>query len=144
MTADSSWPLQQSVDTALRADGTLIAFLADGADGIYDGVPQDSVFPYVVIGDTTVRPNDTMTEEGAEATITIHTWDSPDADADAIGYSILKQIMSAIVDALDDAALSVAGHTLVLLRFEFSDTFLDPDGLTRHGVQRFRALTQAE
>ena len=45
MTADSSWPLQQAVDTALRADATLIALLADGADGIYDGVPQDSVFP---------------------------------------------------------------------------------------------------
>ncbi len=143
MTADSSWPLQQGVDTALRADATLIALLADGADGIYDGVPQDSAFPYVVIGDTTLRPNDTMTEDGAETTITIHTWDSPDDAAAAIGFSLTKRIMSAIVDALDQASISVTGHTLVLLRFEFSDTFRDPDGLTVHGVQRFRALTQA-
>ena len=142
MTADPQWQLQVAVDTALRADATLIALLADGVDGIYDGVPQDSVFPYVVIGDDTVRPFDTMTEDGAEATLTIHTWDSPDADSDQIGFSTTKQIMSAIVDALDQATLSVTGHTLVLLRFEFSHTFLDPDGLTRHGVQRFRALTQ--
>ncbi len=143
MTADSSWPLQQALDTALRADATLIALLADGADGIYDGVPQDSVFPYVVIGEDTIRPFDTMTEDGAEATITIHTWDSPDADADAIGFSLTKRIMSAIVDALDQASLSVSGHTLVLMRHEFQNTFRDTDGLTVHGVQRFRALTQA-
>ena len=143
MTADSSWPLQQSVDTALRADATLIALLADGADGIYDGVPQESGFPYVVIGETTLRPNDTKTEDGAEATLMIHTWDSPDADADAVGFSLTKRIMSAIVDALDQVLLTVTGHTVVLLRFEFADTFRDPDGLTVHGVQRFRALTQA-
>ena len=143
MTADSSWPLQQSVDTALRADATLIALLADGADGIYDGVPQDSVFPYVVIGDDTVRPFDTMTEDGAEVTLTIHTWDSPDADGDPVGAKITKQIMAAIENALDQASISVTGHTLTLLRHEFSQVLNDPDGLTRHGVQRFRALTQA-
>ena len=48
-----------------------------------------------------------------------------------------------MVDALDRQALSLTGHNLVLLRFEFSQAMLDPDGLTRHGVQRFRALTQA-
>ena len=42
------------------------------------------------------------------------------------------------------ASLSVSGHELVLIRQEFGATFLDPDGLTRHGVQRFRALTQAK
>ncbi len=143
MTADSSWPLQVAVDTALRADATLIALLADGADGIYDGVPQDSVFPYVVIGDDTVRPFDTMTEDGAEVTLTIHTWDSPDADGDPVGAKITKQIMAAIENALDQASISVTGHTLTLLRHEFSQVLNDPDGLTRHGVQRFRALTQA-
>ena len=95
-----------------------------------------------MIGEETLRPFDTKTEDGAEATMTIHVWDSPDADADAVGFSLTKRIMSAIVDALDQVLLTVTGHTVVLLRFEFSDTFRDPDGLTVHGVQRFRALTQ--
>jgi len=143
MTADSSWPLQQAIDTALRADATLIALLADGADGIYDGAPQDSAFPYVVIGEDTVKPNDTKTEDGAEVMITIDTWDSPDDPAAAIGFSLTKRIMRAIKDVLDKASLSVTGHTLILLRHDFQTTLRDPDGLTVHGVQRFRALTQA-
>ncbi len=142
MTAESAWPLQQAVDTALRADATLIALLADGADGIYDGTPQDSLFPYVVIGNNATRPNDTMTEDGAEVIMMIHTWDSPDDAAAAVGSSLTQRIMSAITDALDQATLTVTDHTLILLRFEFSEVLHDPDSLTIHGVQRFRALTQ--
>jgi hypothetical protein len=71
-----------------------------------------------------------------EQTLTLHTWSR------YLGLAEAKQIMAAVVAALDQANLSISGHSLVLLRFEFSSTFLDPDGLTRHGVQRFRVITQ--
>ncbi len=133
MTADSQWPLQVAVRAALVADATLDGLIAGR---VYDQVPQDSPFPYVVVGDATARDFDTKTEDGMELTFTVHTWSR------YRGLSETKQVMAAVLDALDGQGLTVTGHRLTLLRFEFSATFMDPDGLTRHGVQRFRAITR--
>ena len=137
MTADSQWPLQQGLHAALSGDAALQALLGDPAR-IFDQVPQDSAFPYLVIGEDTTGPFDTKTESGMEHRLTIHSWSR------YRGLKETKQLMAAVTDALDGASLSVSGHELVLIRQEFGATFLDPDGLTRHGVQRFRALTQAQ
>ena len=37
-------------------------------------------------------------------------------------------------------SLSVTGFNLINIRFEFGDILIDPDGITRHGVMRFRAI----
>ena len=137
MTADSQWPLQQALHAALAGDASLQALLGNPAR-VFDRVAQDSAFPYLVIGEDTTGPFDTKTEDGMEHRLTIHTWSR------YRGLKETKQIMAAVTAALDGQSLSVTGHTLVLLRQEFGATFLDPDGLTRHGVQRFRALTQAQ
>ena len=49
MTADSQWPLQQALHAALTGDAALQAFLGTPAR-VFDQVPQDSAFPYLVIG----------------------------------------------------------------------------------------------
>ena len=146
MTADSQWPMQQAVFDALRGDAVLQGLTGQVPARVFDHVPQDlwrapdasgGFPPYVVIGLSTVREFDSKTENGCDQTLTIHTWSR------YRGFQETKEIMAAIVDALDQQGLSVVGHDLVQLRFEFSDTFLEEDGLTRHGVQRFRALTEA-
>lgn len=134
MTADSQFALQEAIYTALTGDATLQGFISTR---VYDRPPQDSAFPYVDIGEGTATDFDTKTENGMEQTVSIHSWSRDQ------GRKEVKQIMSAIVDALDQQSLSVTGHSLVLLRFEFSTVEHDPDGYTQHGVQRFRALTQA-
>ena len=136
MTADSQWAVQQAVYTALTGDAAVQALIGNPAR-VYDHAPQDATFPYVVTGESTAVDWDTKSEDGMEQTLTVHSWSR------YRGLSEVKRIMAAVVDALDKQALSVTGHDLVQLRFEFSDTFLDEDGLTRHGVQRFRALTEA-
>ena len=136
MTADSQLAVQAAILTTLQGAGSLTMLLAGGASSIFDHVPQDSAYPYVVIGEATARDFDCKSSDGMEQTLTIHTWSR------YRGLRETKQIMAAIVEALDQEALTITGHNLVLLRFEFSATFLDPDGLTRHGVQRFRAITQ--
>lgn len=133
MTADSQWSLQQAVHTALRGDAALTNLVADR---IFDHVPQGTPFPYIVIGEATAESFDTKTEDGQEQTLTIHSWSRHRGLLEA------KEIMAAVTDALDQQSLSIAGHDLVLLRFVFARTLRDPDGLTRHGVQRFRAITQ--
>jgi len=142
MTADSQWEMQKAVYDILRADAALIALAGDGASParttVYDRTPQDSAFPYIVVGEATALDWDTKSTDGMELTQTIHSWSRYS------GAKEVKQIMGAIVDAIDGATMSLTGHTLILIRFEFSETLDDPDGRTRHGIQRFRALTQGD
>jgi Protein of unknown function (DUF3168) len=137
VSADSQWPLQQAVHAALSGDASLQGLLAAPAR-VFDHVPAETVFPYLVLGEATSAPFDAKTEDGMAQTLTVHTWSR------YRGLKETKEIMAAVAAVLDDRSLSVAGHALVLLRFDFGATFLDSDGLTRHGVQRFRALTQAQ
>jgi len=142
VSAAALWPLQQAVYDRLTADAGLTALLAEGAAGVFDHVPQASAFPYVTIGEASAAPGElaSKTEAALAQSLTLHVW-SRDR-----GFGETKRILAALAAALDDASggapLTVAGQTLVALRFEFAATFLDPDGLTRHGVQRFRAWTQ--
>lgn len=106
------------------------------SEPVYDDVPQDPVFPYVVIGDDTSIPFDTDTELGEEATLTLHVWSRYDGRAE------VKRIMSDIYDALHRHALAVTDTDTVDCMFEFSETMLDPDMETRHGVMRFRLLLE--
>ncbi len=142
MTADSQWELQKAIYAVLRADAALIVLAGDKASPeqtrIYDRIEQDSDFPYLQIGETTALDWDTKSTDGMEQTIVIHSWSRYS------GQKEVKQIMGAVVDAIDQATLSLTGHTLILIRFEFADTFMDQDGRTHHGVQRFRALTQGD
>jgi hypothetical protein len=113
--------------------------------GVYDFVPQHIQPPYVRIGDDTAVDWSTKTANGWAATLTIHCWDFEKA-----GRRSVKSIMSAIYDALhrQEANVTVAGFTLVLLQSEFETTVQDTSEIGQadhfyHGVQRFRALIQA-
>jgi hypothetical protein len=48
--------------------------------------------------------------------------------------------MQEVYSKLHDAAITVTDASLVLIRHEFSTTLEEADGITRHGVMRFRAL----
>ena len=134
MSADSSWALQQAIYTALTGDSTLMAMIT----GVHDHVPQETAFPYVTIGESTARDWRTVGRKGAEATLILHAWSR------SRGRKQAKQIIAEIQRIIDDANLTVPGHVLVWLRFEFAETILHDDGLTYHGITRFRAITHTE
>jgi len=102
---------------------------------VYDNVPQNTEFPYVVIGDDTQVPWDDDVKLGAESTLTIHAWSRYAGRLEA------KRILQAIYDGLHNYRLTVTGAHTVLCQAEYQETFLDPDGMTRHGVIRFRLIT---
>lgn len=117
--------IQKSIYTALESALSI---------NVYDNVPDNAQAPYVVIGDDTFAEFDTDGDSGFEATVTIHSWST------YRGRSQVKEIMSAVYNALHRADLTVQGYNLLGCDFEFSETFLESDGVTRHGVQRFRIL----
>jgi len=102
---------------------------------VYDAVPQDTVaFPYVTIGDDTFNPFDGDDFTGFDSTLTIHTWSRTDGKAET------KTIQGQIYDLLHRANLTILGYNVITIDQVFEDSFTDTDGLTRHGVQRYRIL----
>lgn len=127
----AQFPLQEAVYSALSNDNTLTSTL--GA-GVFDDVLEGTTYPFVELGNETAIDYSTKDVDGAEFTITLHVW------SQYAGAKETKQIMDRIYDLLHNSSLTVTGFNLINLRFEFSDIMRDPDGKTRHGVMRFRAI----
>lgn len=135
------WELQQAILDRLEGFSALTALLASdpraSRPAIYDHVPQDAAFPYVVVGDTTALEWDTDTSTGHEHTVTLHAW------SEYRGRKEVKQIQGELYNALHRHDLSITGEHTVTCEHEYAESLLDPDGITRHGVARFRVLTEA-
>lgn len=106
---------------------------------IYDDVPEDKVYPYVVIGDDTAVPFDTDTSLGTEATITLHVWSRYP------GMSETKRIQGALYEALARYPLAVSGAEVLDVIPDYQAVMRETGGRaddqeTRHGVSRFRLL----
>ena len=123
--------LQSSIYTALNVS----AITTTLACGVYDEVVEGNSYPFITLGEETAIDYSTNNLVGAETTINIHVWSRYK------GSKQTKQILDKIHDLLYDVSLTVSGVNLINLRFEYSDIMRDPDGITRHGVMRFRAIT---
>jgi len=123
--------LQSSVYTALN----VCAITSTLSCGVYDEVVEGNSYPFITLGEETAIDYSTNNLVGAETTINIHVWSRYK------GSKQTKQILDKIHDLLHDVSLTVSGVNLINLRFEYSDIMRDPDGITRHGVMRFRAIT---
>jgi hypothetical protein len=134
--------LQAAIYTRLTSYTPLTTAL--GGARVFDHVPQNQPFPYVVLGDDTLVDWSTKTNNGWEATLTLHCWDRPKA-----GRKSVKTILGHLYDALhrQEASVTVTGFQLVLLQCEFQQTFQETavegdNDHFYHGVMRFRALIQ--
>jgi len=128
--SDYASALQQTVFNALDQSSTLQNLVTD----VYDFVPESTAFPYVKIGEQTMVDNGTKDKKGSDFTIEVHTFSRYRGSVE------IKNIMSVVYDILHESSLSVSGASLVNMRFEFSDIIKENDGLTTHGLQRFRVF----
>lgn len=101
---------------------------------VFDDVDQNQSFPYISIGEDVINEWDTVSDTGGSASITIHAWSR------YRGRKQAKEIMGKIYDSLHRQQLTAAGYDVVMVNFETETSFLDSDGLTRHGVQTYRIL----
>ena len=58
------------------------------------------------------------------------------------GHKEAHLIAGALLQALDDAPLTLADHRLINLRFAVADIRREADGRTYHALVRFRAVTE--
>jgi hypothetical protein len=131
---NAGWALQKAIYNTLTSDGALTDLL--GGQRIYDEVPRGAEFPYVTLGQSTVRDWSTATDDGEEHVLTLHVW------SEANGHREATEIIGALRGALHDRELGVSGHRLVNLRQEFAEARREPDGEAYHALVRYRAVTE--
>src|SRR5262245_28445941 len=112
--------LRAAIHTALVADTPLTALL--GGPKVYDEPPANPGFPYVTLGEAGVRDFSTGSEDGEEHQLTLHAWSRQG------GHREAHLVAGALLQALDDAPLTLSGHRLVNLRFSFADVRRETDG----------------
>ncbi|MAW80217.1 MAG: hypothetical protein CMI63_08255 [Parvularcula sp.] len=133
---NAQWELQKAVYQTLSADAAIKAAVGDPAR-IFDDPPPDALFPYLTLGEA--RASDWKgVEGGLEHDLRLYVFSR------YAGRREVKRILSAVYDALHEAALTLSGHDLINIRFVFADAFRRTDGETYQGVARFRAVTMAQ
>lgn len=126
--------LQKAVHAVLTADAALTAAL--GGPRVFDHVPADTGFPYLLFGQVSARDWSSDAEEGAELTFTLDVWSKARGKAETLALMELTR------KALDDAPPAPAGGKLVLMRLERAEADFDADLSLYRGTMRFRALVE--
>ena len=134
MPTAASAALRAAVHDALTADAALVNIL--GGPKVYDEPPRAAAFPYVTLGEARTADFSTGTEPGEEHQLTLHAWSRQG------GHNEAHMIAGALLQALDDAPLTLADHQLVNFRFSVADVRREADGRTYHALVRFRAVTE--
>jgi len=125
------------VQTAIYNALTSNSYISANSIGVFDMVPKGTPTPFITIGDMTVVDNSTAGIGGQVITLQIHSWTQD------LSSSRLKTMMANVITALHDQKLTLgAGYNNVNTRFVNSQVFKDPDGLTQHGIQKFRIVVE--
>lgn len=127
---DLTWPLQQALITALKAELTGIP--------VYDRVPDQPEYPHVHVGEISSEPFGGKNSAGLHHEIMVHTWSSYRGAKEALG--ILGQIAGLLHHKqlfVDGAVRPVTGDII------WTNCILDADGLKHHGMQRMRYFTDS-
>lgn len=131
--ADRTVALDAALYAALAAHAGVAAIV--GAR-VYHDVPPDAALPHVAISDHQADDYGASLIDGQVHTITIDCW------AEGPSPLVCRQLVAAVRAALHEQALALSGGTLVNLRCQSTQSLRDPDGISHHGILRFRAVTQ--
>lgn len=105
---------------------------------VYDYVPESAPYPYVVIGEATEIPDNTLDNFGRETTLTLHIWTQGRQ-----GFVDALTISNEIQEILDHQRdLSLTNHRIVVIKLDQVLTMKDPDPTIRHVPMRFRICTE--
>lgn len=140
-----STPVRRGLYGKLAGDTTLTNLLATPPAGFsksifYQAAPESAPFPYVILNKQAGVPTDVFTKAGAFET---DVWLAKGVDRSA-SADVVEQIQARLKTLLNDAALSISGYGLMMLRRQSDVDYLEVvDGETyRHAGSLFRLMYQ--
>lgn len=131
--SDASLELQGAIVAALKSSPAVAALVGPR---VFDRVPSDAAFPYILLGP------DQVLSDGAECIDAVEISLQVDAWSRAVGFPEVKQIAGAVRTALHQADLALPAAALLSLEHRQTRTIRDPDGITSHAVVEFTALVE--
>lgn len=133
---DSSAAVHDALIAFLRANASVTALVGQRT---YDRPPQNVTFPYIALGKSRTDRFRVSGANGDGVTIycEVHIWSRPTAG----GKYECDAIKAAVANALDNAALVVAGHKLCGVWVEGAIVNRMGDGLTLNGIVNLRIDT---
>ncbi len=126
--------VQKAVRDALLADAALMALI----QGVFDFVDEKQPYPYIETGQAVEVPDNAHDRHSSSILVTLHVWSRERGFAEAL------RIAARVVQVLDHAPLTIAGHRHCWTRFVSLDTLKDPEppGDLRHVPVDFRIGTE--
>ncbi|MED4461861.1 DUF3168 domain-containing protein [Metabacillus fastidiosus] len=125
------WELQKAIYQRLSSDPVISGMVT----GVFDAVPENQAYPYVVIGEPSELPFDTKSTFGEEISIVIHVW------SDYAGKKETYNILNACLKSLS-YKLDIEGFKLLKVERRGMTVFDDIDPKIKHGVLRMRYTIQ--
>jgi hypothetical protein len=142
-----TWAPQQtqiSLYNRLTGDSALMVLLGTtvgGTQKVFDHVPDDTAFPFVVIESKPWEDRGSHNTEGLSAEISIHCWYQPGASSfSGRGDKQTQLIQQRIDELLHKYALTISGWNTLILRRSTINILTEPDNVTKHGIQQFKLL----
>ena len=129
----SLW-LHDFIIATLKADTSVAAKVGKR---VYDYPPEGVAYPYISIGAMDAVPVDADCIMAREETVQVDIW-----HRDQGRKWKLAETMDAVKDALHEAEAASTSHGLVECRVVLMRRFMDPDGLTAHGVVQVTATME--
>ena len=105
---------------------------------VYDGQPANATFPLIEIGESDSTPDDADCINGYEITMRVHVW-----GRDQGKMHPTELLLDQVYDAVHEVALSLDDpYACVNCRVGLTRVFMDPDGITTHGVLEVTGLIE--
>lgn len=126
----SSADILKAAFTRLDGDATFKAMMR-GA--VYNHLPQETPTPCCRVRWAQAGEFDTKDSDGLDGFIFVDVWTAENGDKSAL------EAIDRAVNLLHNAPLTLpSGVQSLILRRDFVDAVVEPDGLTHHTIVRFR------
>lgn len=118
-------------------DAEVARIQAETSYTVYDDMPEQAPYPYVVMGEITARDWSAKSEPGQEVYSTKHIW------SQYKGKKEVCEMGDAILQALSKSPLDLSPNFRAVLQdLDINELIIDIDGITRHGILRHRYLIE--
>lgn len=135
MASHISWGLQKAIVERLQNDGALIQKINKR---VYDVTPPNPIFPYVVLGQDTIKSWNSKTSLGHDISFVVHVFTRDKSRME------MKDIIEKIIDALTLNPLCLEKYSIVQLVPELFQSFVELDQMTCHGIIKLHALAMQQ